>query len=607
MSRSTNSPRPARPPIGGVIRQLARLLRPFYGRLLFVLLLLGGLAAVNMSIPACLGLLFNRVFPDQNFFLLWAILPAILGVYIARNALFLGSKYAAVTIGENVCFRLRRRLFERLQARDLQFYRDNNPGQLSSRVMDDTFAIQTFIQEEVPKLLLALCMFVSLSVVLYAVNWRLALVTTGVLPLHLVVFRYFKRSIKQSGHAAQQSVANVHGNLVEKFLGMEVVQGFTAEDRENEAFVDAIDATRRSQLVSKRLHVLQKIVADLLIGFGTVALLGFGGYQVMREDAGHMLPGTFIAFFGFVGMLYPTVAELMGSMSKMVRAGASLDRIHDILSDEQSARARADTFRGPVRGHLSFYWASVRLSDDHNVLKDITLEIPPGTFCVITGPSGSGKSTLVNMVPRFVSPSHGRILLDTMDLSTVDVKRLRDAIGVAFQECYLFNATVLDNLRYANPDATLEDIEKALRLTGADQLIARLPQGLETLLGEQGWNLSRGEKQLLAITRALLKQPRILILDEATSSIDVATERQLIPRIRQSMQGRTTLMVSHRPEWLEQADMVIVLDAGRVAYQGPPGELPPDTLDQLGISTPTVTVTPSIMFESTSLPAARRP
>jgi ABC-type multidrug transport system fused ATPase/permease subunit len=418
------------------------------------------------------------------------------------------------------------------------------------------------------------------------------------------VFRYFKRPIRQSGHSAQQNLASVHGNLVEKFLGMEVVQGFTAEERENEAFVDAIDGSRQAQLVSKRLHVLQKIVADLLIGVGTVALLGFGGYQVMHEGASRMQPGTFIAFFGFVGMLYPTVAELMGSLSKLVRVGASLDRIQEILAGDAAERAHADPFRGPVRGHLNFFWVSVQASAGRDVLKDVTLEIPAGTFCVITGPSGSGKSTLVNLVPRFVRPSHGRILLDAMDLSTADVKHLRDSIGIAFQECFLFNATVLDNLRYANPDATRAQIDKAAVLTGADRLVGRLPDGYQTLLGEGGWSLSRGEKQLLALTRALLKQPRILILDEATSSIDVGTEQQLIPRIQRFMQGRTTLLVTHRPELFDHADMVVVLNEGRVIYQGAPAELPPDTLESLGISTPLVV--PPILTEAVSTTAPER-
>ena len=234
----------AKPPLAGLVRPLAGLLKPYAIHLALALVLLTGLALVNMAVPACIGILFNVVFPEQLWWLLWTLLPGILIVYLLRNILYLGSKSIAVNIGEQVCFHLRRRIFQRLQGRNLQFYQDHHPGELSSRVMDDTSAIQSFIQDDVPKLLQAACLMVGLSVVLYVLNWRLAIVTTLVLPLHVVVFRYFKRSIKQTSQVAQENVASVHGNLVEKFLGIDVVQGFTAEDRENEAFVHAMEPAR---------------------------------------------------------------------------------------------------------------------------------------------------------------------------------------------------------------------------------------------------------------------------------------------------------------------------------------------------------------------------
>lgn len=567
----------------GHLGRLFGLLRPYGGRLALVLGMLTVLALVNMAVPASIGLLLNEVFPDRTWWLLGLILPAILIGYLLRNLLFYASKYTSVAIGEQVSFQLRRRLFQRLQRRNVAFYRDRNPGELSSRIMDDTFAVQTFIQEEILSLIQATCMFVLLVLVLYVVNWRLALVTTVVLPVHLFVFRYYKRAIKQTSAVAQEKLASVHGSLVEKFLGMEVVKGFTAEHREQASFVEAIDESRKSQLASKKLHVLQKVVADLLIGISTVALLGFGAYQVMHEPTNRspMQPGTFIAFWGFVLMLYPTVTVLMGGMAKVVKISACLDRIDEVMNEEVEDAGATDAFRGPVRGHLSFYWVGVGRHGGRPVLRDVTIEIPAGTFCVITGPSGSGKSTLVNLVPRFTAPDHGRILLDTMDLSTCDPKRLRESIGIAQQESFLFNATVLENLRYGNPDATRDEIESVADLTGAAELIAKLPDDYDTLLGERGWHLSRGEKQKLALTRALVKQPRILILDEATSSIDVAGEQKIIRAVHETMMGRTTLMITHRPELYAYADMLVVLDEGRVVYQGDTVELPPDVASRL--------------------------
>jgi len=574
-------------PIGlkTTIGRLVHMLRPYMVALGGAMLLLLALAVVNMAIPACIGLLFNYVFPDKLWWVLWSILPFILLVYILRNVLYLGTKYIALHVGEQVSFQLRRKLFQSLQARDLQFFQNQNAGKLSSRVMDDTFSVQTFVQEDLPKLMQSACLFTALMLVVYVLNWQLALVTTLVLPLHLIVFRLFKSPISTAGGEAQQQLSNTHGNLVEKFLGMEVVQGFGAEQRENESFVDAIDATRRSQLASKRLHVGQKIAADILIGLGTVALLGFGGYQVMRDHGAAMAPGTFIAYFGFVGMLYPTVSELMGSMAKMVRAGASMDRIQAILLSSHQAHP-GTAWQGPIEGTFGFYWVSARRSGGKPILKDVTLDIPAGVFCMVTGPSGSGKSTLVSLLPRFVEPSHGRILLDRLDLSSTDTDRLRQAIGYVFQEPFFFNATVADNLRYALPDASPEQIDRAAEATTADALIRRLPDGLETMLGESGWELSRGEKQILAVTRALVKDPRILIMDEATSSLGVGTEQVIVSRVKQFMTGRTTLMVTHRPDLFHYADMIVVLDRGRIAFHGPPDELPPDTREDLGMDAP---------------------
>jgi len=577
--------KPATPGLSTTVWHLSLMLRPYLPALLLALLLLVGLALVNMAVPACIGLLFNHVFPDKLWWVLWSILPGILLVYILRNVLYLSTKYIALNIGEQVSFRLRRKLFQSLQARDLQFYRNRSAGQLSSRVMDDTFSIQSFVQDDLPKLLQSACLFTALMLVVYLLNWQLALVTTLVLPLHLVAFRVFKSPIGAASRTAQEKLSTTHGNLVEKLLGMEVVQGHGAEQRENESFVEAIDATRHAQLASKRLHVGQKIVADILIGLGTVALLGFGGYQVMRDHSHAMAPGTFIAFFGFVGMLYPTVSELMGAMAKMVRAGASMDRIQEILTSSHTAHPGA-TWQGPVEGNISFYWVSARRSGNTPVLKDVTLDIPAGTFCIVAGTSGSGKSSLVSLIPRFIEPSHGRILLDRMDLASTDTDRLRDAIGYVFQEPFFFNASVGDNLRYALPDATTEQLDRAATTTTADTLIQRLPNGYDTLLGEGGWDLSRGEKQILAVTRALVKDPRILIMDEATSSMDVATEQIAVNRIKHFMGGRTTLMITHRPDLFGYADMIVVLDHGRIIFHGLPDELPPDTLEALGMVEP---------------------
>ena len=570
------------------MKRLAILLRPFARRLSLVVLMTLALAALNMVIPAYfITFIIDEVFPgksspDGDVTLLAVILPAMFLAYLARNGLYFLAKYTTVIVGETLCFTLRNRLFENLQQMNLQFYKDNKPGKISSRVMDDSFLIQTFIQDTLPTLLQAVFLFLGLIAVLYAVNWQLAVASTMVLPFHLAVYLKFKRPIKLASKRAQEQLAVVHGNLIEKFLAAEVVKGFTAEDRENRDFLRATDISRQNQLESKRYHVTQKIFADVLVGLGTICLLGFGAWQVLGPKA--MTPGVFFGFFALVGKLYPTVLELMSGFAKLAKASASIDRVFDMLESDASETSAEGRVSTPIRGQIKFESVSFCYGDGAPVLKNVNITVEPGQVCAIVGPSGAGKSTMVSLVPRFIEPDLGYVELDGVRLEKYDLRHLRQAIGIAFQECFLFNSSIRENLLYAKPDATMKQIVEVAKRTGAHELIMRLPDGYETIMGEQGVSLSRGEKQRVNMTRAMLKNPKILVLDEATASIDIASESQIIPNTLDFMRGKTTLMITHRPELLQHADIVVNLVEGRVVYQGPADAIKDEL--QLGAPSP---------------------
>ena len=529
------------------------------------------LAVLNMIMPAYfIKLLIDDVFSGRNWGMLWLILSGILVVYIARNVLYFVSKYTAVEAGEDVCFVLRNRLFEHLQQKTLQFYRENKVGQISSRVMDDTYLVQTFIQDELPKLVGAAFLFCGLLAVIFAVNWQLALACTIVLPLHLAVFGYFKGRIKRASRQVQEQQAAVQGSLVEKLLGVEVVKGFTGEQRENEFFQRAIDQSRRKQLRSKTFHVTQKIIADLLVGAGTIALLGFGAYQVLY---GSMKPGTYFAFFSLVVRLYPTVLELMSGLGKLTRTTVSIDRVFEMLARDQTESVAARPLTCPVRGKLELEGVTFRYGQGPAVLKNVRLEINPGRVFALVGASGAGKSTLANLVPRFLEPTAGRLLVDGRDVKDYDLRHLRQSIAIASQDCFLFNSTILENLRYARPDATMEQVVATAKRSGAHDFITKLPEGYATNLGQNGNNLSRGELQRIGLTRAMLKNPRILILDEAIASLETVSQAQIIPAILELMKGKTTLMITHNAELLQHADVVVQLQDGRIVFEGSPNHL----------------------------------
>ncbi|UCD75035.1 MAG: ATP-binding cassette domain-containing protein [Phycisphaerales bacterium] len=584
--------------------RFARLLRPYTLRLALTLMLLCLLTLVDMAQPFALKLLIDDVFmpatsaaieatspadgadpgasnPGEvaagetaggggNWGLLWLILPGLGVIYVARNALFYSSRMVSLGVSEDLCFNLRKRLFEHLQQLSLRFYRSHQPGKISSRLMDDSFKIQTFIQEKLPTFLRYLLEFQVLVVILYVVNWRLALASTFLLPLHFLVYRVFRVRIRRSHSEAQENLAVAHGNVVEKFLGAEVVKGFSGEERESLEFRRAIDASRQSQIRSQRYHFIQKVAADLLVGLGTVALLGYGAWEVGR---GQMKPGVFLMFFIYVKMLYPAVLEVISGLGHLSKAGASVDRVFEMLQepvDELTVSGATTIELTELQGRLRFQDVCFSYEDGLGVLNHVDLEINPGERVVITGPSGSGKSTLISLLPRFNDPTSGKVLIDDRHVASVPLPDLRGLFGVVFQEVFLFDASVEENLRYARSEATLAEVVEACKITGAHEFIERLPDGYYTRLGASGGELSRGEKQRLTLARALIKDPRILILDEATASIDAGAAYEIINKILEMMEGRTIIMVTHDAELLGFADRVISIEAGRLAYDGPP-------------------------------------
>ncbi len=556
------------------------LLRPHIGRLISVLGLLVLLALIDLAPPFAIKLLIDDVFLASNFSddfggqrnLLVMILLGLFLSYIIRNTLFYSSRMLSLRMSEDICFSLRKRLFDHLQQLSLRFYRSNQPGRVVARVMDDTYKIQTFIQDKFPLLMMNLLKFQILIVVISLMNLRLALASIIVLPLQFVTYRIFRSPIKSSHTEAQENLSLAYGSVVEKFLGIEVVKGFSAEERESQTFHRAIDESRKSQIKSQRFHFAQKVAADLLVGLGTILLLAYGAFEVIN---GRMKGGEFMMFFGYVMMLYPSVLEIISGVGHLSKATASVSRVFDMLDepihDEGVLGAASHTTPdAPLVGDIVFQGVCFAYDDATEVLHDVSLTIKAGQRVAITGPSGSGKSTTINLLPRFITPTSGTVRINGIDTSTLPLATIRASIGIAFQEVFLFNATIYENLRYARPDATREDVERVCQLTGADEIIARLPKGFETRPSDFGIELSRGEKQRITLARALLKEAPILIFDEATASIDRASSRTIMEAISANMPDQTIIMVTHEADLLGMVDRVICICDGRVSFDGPP-------------------------------------
>ncbi len=539
------------------------------------------LVVIDLAPPYAIKLLIDDVFPNSEFAqrvggrgpLLAMLLGGLLVTYALRNTFFFWSKMLSLRTSEDVCFSLRKRLFDHLQQMSLRFYTANQPGRVGARVMDDTYKIQSFIQDKFPILMLNLLKSQVLIIVLCVLNIRLAIAALAILPLQYVTCRFFRVPICRSHSEAQEHLSAAYGSLVEKFIGMEVVKGFSGEQRESAIFNEAIDRSRQSQIKSQRFHFFQKITADLLVGLGTIMLIAYGAFEVMK---GRMQGGEFMMFFGFVMMLYPAVLSIISDMAHASKATTSVGRIFEMLEEPAQDAGAADLIRthteAPVLTGGSVEFRDVVFGFDAAapVLKGVDLAIRSGERVAIVGPSGSGKSTTVKLLPRFITPTAGRVLIGGRDASEVPLPALRAAIGIAFQEVFLFNASISENLRYAREDATMDEIRAACRMTGIDQVIERLPEGYETRLSDYGAELSRGEKQRLTLARALLKDSKILILDEATASIDPESSFAIVRDILDATPERTVIMVTHEIGLLELVDRVIGIRDGRVFFDGSP-------------------------------------
>ena len=547
------------------LRSFGQLIRPWSGQLVFVVVLVGLLALADMVLPWALALLVDNVFPalashNGGWELLTILLLSLCAIYVLRNVLFFISRMISVRVSEHVCFDLRQRLFDHMQQLGLDFYKANQPGKVSSRVMDDTFRIQTFIQDKLPTLLRYTIEFQILLILLYVVNWRLALASTIVLPLHLLTYRKFYLPIRDSHHRAQEHLAEAHGNLVETFMGAQVIKGFSAEKRESESFLQTIRAGRDVQITTKRFQFAQKVIADLLVGVGTILLLAYGAWEVY---VGSMSIGLFLMFFWYVRMLYPSVLEIISCTGHFSQTSASVDRVLEMLDEPldeivYDMRTRTQTIH--LVGPIEFKEVSFVFDDDTEVLQNINLCIDAGEHLAITGPSGGGKSTLMSLMPRFNDPTSGTITIGGHDIRDMRLQDVRGMFGVAFQDAFLFNSTILENLRYARPTATVQEIIVACKITGAHHVIERLPDGYDTRIGSQGVELSHGQKQRINLARALVRKPQTLIIDEITASIEASAAIQIIKAVLDHMTGRTVIIVTHDPAILQLMQRVVTLD-----------------------------------------------
>lgn len=475
------------------------------------------------------------------------------------------------TLGQEVLGRLRQQIFDQIQRLPLRYLDRHEAGEVMSRLVNDTEVIGNFLTQGAMQSVGALLGLVMILAVMFLSNWRLALLTCLVIPPMVLLTRAISSRARDRYRRAREAVGEVSANLQEDLSGIREAQAFARTDRNLQRFARANAANRDANVSATAVSSAFSPAADMLSAVATVIVLGGGGWLLVRGQAS---VGTVAAFVLWVGNFFRPIQQLSAVYTQAQAALAGAERVFELLDEPPEPPDAPDALPVPnLQGHLRLVGVHFAYQPDRPVLRGLDLEVPPGQTVALVGETGAGKTTVANLLLRFYRPQAGHIEVDGLDLDRLRIAELRRQIGVVPQEPFLFSGTVRSNIRYGRPEASDEAVEEAAMAVGADAVLRSLPQGYDTELGERGGGLSIGQRQLIALARAALIDPRLLILDEATANIDTRTERILQAGLEGLMQGRSSLVIAHRLSTIRRAHKVVVLEAGRVVEEGPHDQL----------------------------------
>jgi len=553
--------------------RLREFIKPYAGYLILAISIVVAVTVLGLLGPLLTKQALDIYVPARD----WNGLNRIILIYVLIQASIAVLRYFQTYVmswtGQRILFLMRRRMFVHLQDLGLDFYDRMQAGRIMSRLTSDIDALNELITGGVITLLGDVLSLVGIMYIMLRVNLKLALVSFITLPLLFVTVWSLRFRMTRAYHKVRRRIADVNANLQESISGMKIVQAFSREDVNMGRFSETNMRNFQANMEAQTLHAIFFPLVEVIGAIGTATVVYYGGLRMSWGDTA-ITVGTLWAFLQYVTKFFLPVREMSEIYNLVLQAAVSAERVFEVLDWQPNVTDRPGAIRLPdVAGRVEFKNVTFEYQKDLPVLHDVNLKAEPGETIALVGPTGAGKSTIINLLCRFYDVTRGAILIDGIDIRDIAIASLRKHMGIVLQDTFIFSGTITENIRYGKLEATDDEVKQAARLVGAEDFILRMPDGYETQVGERASRLSVGQRQLLAFARALLADPRILILDEATSSVDSYTELLIQRALERLLKGRTSFVIAHRLSTIRNADRIYVIDGGRVIQSGTHEEL----------------------------------
>lgn len=556
-----------------MLRRVLSYITPYWRTWLLIVLCLAFTSTVLLVPPLLVRRLIDEAIPRGDKVLLALMAAGMVLASLLGGLVGVGQAYLNTSISQRVMFDLRNQLYRHIQRQGLRFFTDARTGEVMSRLNNDVNGIQDVVRDTLVGVLANVVVVTTTTAVILALEWRLALVALAILPFWIIP----TRRVGQTRHQIQREVAE-HQSTVSSHMqetlsisGAVLVKSFAAEESEAARFRENSDALMQAQIRRALVGRWFFMFLNQFHAVGPALIYMYGGWLVI---SGELTIGTIVAFVVYLNRLYGPASALANVHVDLMSAMALFERIFEYLDIKPDVQERPGAKEiDEARGELRFDRVSFEYVEGRPALRDISFEAQPGELVALVGPSGAGKTTITYLVPRFYDPTGGRVLLDGEDVRDLTLESLRRQIGVVTQEPFMFHASIRENLLYGRPGASESELQAACEAANIAEFIAGLPEGYETVVGERGYRLSGGEKQRLALARVILKDPRLLILDEATSHLDSQSEALVQEALARVMRGRTSLVIAHRLSTILSADRILVLNRSRLVEHGTHAEL----------------------------------